>query len=392
MSRRQVARSLLLTVGLLTGIVGCATSSTTKSETPGQWPAQRTWLMMVGVLDQMNTDVHGSFDKKDRKDRLLFDTFIERGVPAEQAVFVKDSDATLANIESQLAALLAKTKKGDFLMLFFDGHGTVNEDGEGYFVPYDAPGRGDEGLWKMSDAFNQIEEQFNGDNVLVMADCCHAGAMSHELKNLETTRGYACLASSAHDVTSPDLWTFTESLIDGFAGRSFVDSNSDGRISLSELRETCWWDMVWFYTHETVFSRNVNFPAALVLVKAGRRGHEDVGKYFEIRPGGKGRWHRAKAIDHENGSLKLGYYPDEWLTYAMIKIGSENIRPIVRRCYSRGDEVDVRWLGIWSPARVVEVDREKGLHKVRYGGKNPEPDGWYACNHLRLRPDSKKQP
>ncbi len=352
--------TILLSVMML---VSPAVSAT--AEAPNKWPANKTWVMMVGVLDQKNPNVYANMATDDRKDQVLYDILIERGVPREQAVFLKDKDATLENIRKTFSALLKKTKKGDFLVFFFDGHGTVDKKGKGYFVNYDAPGRGYKGLWRIADVFKQIEDEFQGDSVLMLADCCHAGTMNEELKTLETRKGYACLASARKTVTSPDLWTFTESLIAGFEGRSYVDANRDGEISLNELKDDCWMDMVWFYTQETCFSRNRNFPGNLALVKADKRKHEDVGKYFEIKPGKKDRWHRARAVAHEDGSLTFCYYPDEWLRHVTIKADSENIRPIIRKCFSLDDVIDVRWHGRWHPAKTLKIDKERGLHRVR---------------------------
>jgi len=408
MTGRHHAPCLTLAGGMLMAVMGCGTSGGTAvfsatpfgkdsasasahTESSMEWRAEKTWVMMVGVLDQMNTDVYGSFEKRDREDQVLLDTLIRRGVPREQTVFLKDAEATLENIKKRFSALLDKTKKGDFLIFYFDGHGTVNGDGEGHLVPYDAPGRGCEGLWRASDVFVQIEERFRGDNVLMMTDCCHSGALSDELKKLTTEKGYACLNSTLSTATSADLWTFTESLIYAFEGQPHVDADHDGEISLGELKDLCWTDMVWFAAQETCFSRNRNFPAKLSLARARARKHGDIGGYCEIRIGKENKWRRAQIVDHEDGAFKFSYYIDDFMEYETIEAGSDRVRPVVRSCFSMDDVIDVRWAGHWHPASILKIDQKKCLHLVRYEGKGADWDGWYAYNHLRLRPDPKKR-
>ena len=365
-------------------------SVSASAEEASQWPEKKTWVMMVGLLEWENPGAHPNMTKRDREDQVLYDTFIKRGVPKEQITFLKDKDATLENIKKEFSTLLKKTKKGDFLITYFSGHGTVNKRGEGFFVNYDAPKRTFKGYWKVSDVFKQIEEEFNGGQILMTADCCFSGTLSEELKKLETKKGYACLASSLCTVESADLWTFTESLVSGFGGRSYIDTDSNGEISLSELKDHCSADMKLFCNQETMFSQNGKFPKTFSLAKASKTEHKDIGKYFEIKVGRKGRWYKAKAAKINDGAIKFSYYPGEFLESVTIKAGSKSIRPIIRKCFSMGDVVDVKYNSRWHPAKILKIDKENFLHLIRYE-KHDDWDGWYVFNDLRLRPSPKTQ-
>ena len=85
-----------------------------------EWPVKKTWVMMVGVLDYKNPDAYTNMGTRDRRDQTLYDALLECGVPKKQTIFLKEKDATLANVEKEFASLLKKTRKGDFLIVFFD--------------------------------------------------------------------------------------------------------------------------------------------------------------------------------------------------------------------------------------------------------------------------------
>lgn len=294
------------------------------AKAPKRWPVKKTWVMMVGVLDYKNADVYTNMGTRDRRDQTLYDAIIKCGVPKKQTIFLTEEDATLANIQKEFAALLKKTKKGDFLIVYFDGHGT-HKGGKGRLAPWDA-GDGNGNQWKVTNIFKRIEKDFRGDQVLMIADCCHSGAMGDEMMELKTKKGYACLSSAPLELTSADSWAFTEALVDGFKGAAHVDTNSDGQISLGELKDYAFKEMQWFCEQDSHFARNDNFPENFALVKTKKSSHEDIGKYFQVKIDGKKRWRQARAVEVKGNSTKFLYYPDGFVGYTTIKTGSKDIR------------------------------------------------------------------
>jgi hypothetical protein len=310
---------------LFSAVVFVSLAASTRAEEIGKWPAKKTYVMMVGVLDYEYLSDMGT---EDRRDQTLCDTFVECGVPKEQVTFIKGKDAILANVKKAFSALLKKTKKGDFLIIFFDGHG-VAPRGKGRFALYNARGR--TGYWDVTDVFKDVEKQFKGDHILMMADCCHAGAMGDEMMELKTDKAYACLSSAPVTTTSADSWAFTEALIDGFKGAAYVDSDRDGEISLSELKDHAFAEMREFCDQEADFAMNKKFPEKFTLVNAKERTNEDIGRLFEMRTGKTRRWRKARAMEIDNGLIKLRYYPDGFVGYVTNKVDSENVRTVVRK-------------------------------------------------------------
>src|SRR5205085_1776426 len=72
-----------------------------------------------------------------RKDEELYTLLLSKGVKKENAVFLKDEDATLMNIRKNLDALLVKTTPGSSFVFYYAGHGVRAGDGPVYFANYD---------------------------------------------------------------------------------------------------------------------------------------------------------------------------------------------------------------------------------------------------------------
>src|SRR5262245_8565585 len=73
------------------------------------WDPGRTWVFAVGVLEWKDSDSFGSFPQKNRRDAQFIRLLRERGVPAEQIVYLKDQAATTRAIQAAFRSLLAKT-------------------------------------------------------------------------------------------------------------------------------------------------------------------------------------------------------------------------------------------------------------------------------------------
>ncbi len=86
------------------------------------WQPAKTWVFAVGIL---NFDTKGlaTWPDAGRKDAEMIDAYKKRGVPADHITFIKNSDATKANIVRQFNELLAKTDADDTLIFYYAGMG-----------------------------------------------------------------------------------------------------------------------------------------------------------------------------------------------------------------------------------------------------------------------------
>jgi hypothetical protein len=88
-----------------------------------------------------------------------------------------------------------------------------------------------------AELFDMIEGNFNGYQVLLMADACHSGALAREVATRETEYYYAALASATSDVSSTGNWTFTDCILAALRGDARIDADADGTISFQELAD-----------------------------------------------------------------------------------------------------------------------------------------------------------
>lgn len=375
--------TMLISSVAVTALSLAATAQEIEAPKESSWEPKTTWVLMVAVEVWKNGN-YADMPDPNREDQKLYDLFIKQGVPEDQIVYLKDEKATLGNISKEFTKLLKETSEGDTLFTYYTGHGSADKKGRGYFANYDAASAWSS-MWAVADIYASIEKDFKGDTVLTMADCCYSGTLSTQMKTLKTDKAYACISSSLSTTTAGMYWTFTETLISGFLGRPYVDSDADGHVSLRELKAHSREEVGVFMKQETMFATNDKFPKTFNLVKSLDKTHDDVGKYYEVKiDPKKGKWRKAKLVKVEGDGMTLLYYVDDEATYKVFKANSDYLRTFDRQCFKTGDAVQVKDGRRWYPADIVAVDSDTGLHKVRYG-KRKKWDGLFFYEDLRPR-------
>ena len=231
------------------------------------WNPEHTWVFAVGILEWEHSEIYPSFPAamKDRRDAQLVQYFQDAGLPTKQITYLQDADATKQHIQQAFTKLLDKTSKGDLLVFYFAGHGSRNADtGETWFANYDA-GNSDESAWNIRSIFTAIEKHFSGNRVLLLADCCHSGALYEECRRRNRDDGnaevaYAALTSSYSHNTSTGNWTYTDSLLAGLRGESQVDLNHDGVVDLNELAQYTDLELAFLDGQKSMFFAAPAFP------------------------------------------------------------------------------------------------------------------------------------
>ena len=322
----------------------------------------------------------------------LIETLKERGVPAEQIVFLKDGAGAIDEIRMKFPEMLKKTRKGDFLIFYFCGHGArdiVDDASRYYFINYDAydPRRGDKSFLYIAAVYNMIENHFQGSQVLLTADCCSSGGLIATYHQRVRAKGdsniaYACLASVfAHNGSTGD-WTFTKGLIKGFRGHPSVDRDSDGNVTFRELFQSVEEEMAYVELQKAAFTSVNGFDATMKLVPARRRSHERVGRYFDVQWNKETRY-RAQVTDFNGEKYRVAYVDGgtEW-------VGPKRIHEFKNPHFPEGTKV--RALsedGKWYPATVSRA--VYNMHMVHYDNDN-SPNGvndeWVPPDGIKPRP------
>lgn len=317
----EVARGLLrvkLLFGLL-WIVIIATPAASAQER--DWQPQRTWVFVVGTLQWKDKETFESFPQENRRDRELVRFFREQGVPAEQIVYLQDRAATTRRIKNELVSLLSKTQEGDTLFLYYTGHGYKNDDGRAYFASYDANDEDNPG-WAVDSIPSTVERYFKGSSAFLTADCCFSGALADSVRARRSRISYAVYTSATSDKLSTGNWTFTETLLAGLRGRSYIDTDGNGEITFTELGREIKSDMSFAEQQVASFYLTGKFGQQTILAGAQPRPDERVGARVEVYS--EGDWYKARIIDAGRGRYRVHYYgyedsDDEWVKPSQIR-------------------------------------------------------------------------
>ncbi len=350
----------------------------------GEWEPAKTWVFAIGCTE-WKYDRKLNQSKKARQDAVFVDTLKARGVPTDQIVYLADKQGTIAAIKKQFADMLKKTHKGDFLIFYFQGHGSRDIMGKRsryYFVNYDAKDEDDKSFLYMDLVFDMIEANFKGSHALMTADCCCSGGMLIEARKRKSHIAYCVLASVfAHNSSTGD-WTYTKGLIKGFRGDVQADVNGDGTITFGEMFHAIELDMAYMEKQKSSFVTANGFDPEMKVAKAKKKNQQDVGKFVEAKQDEK--WLLAQILDFKDDKFRVLFVDfendREW-------VSAKQIRPykplhLEERAKVRAKNEDDKW----QPAVVKRS--LYGLHLVHFDhDKSPNDllDEWVPADRIKLR-------
>ncbi len=340
------------------------------------WDPARTWAFIVGLLEWKRNDIYDSFPKEERRDAQLVDLLIERGVPTAQVHYLQDRQATTTAINARMAEHLAAAPPGSTLILYFCGHGGMDNDGTVFFASYDADD-GENPGWPAAAIPDAIETYFCGSHAILFADCCHSGRLSDAVATRKRRVAYASLCSSLSSEISTGNWTFTEAILSALRGEAYTDGDGSATITLAELAAHIQTEMAFAEEQVATFITTHGFDPEVVLGPARPRHDPQIGRQVAVKS--EGAWYAAQVIDTREGELKLRFYgytrsDDTW-------VSADAVRTIGRPRYPIGTTVEVTWKNRWYVASVL--DERAGIHQVAYEGQGPEWNEWVTSKRIR---------
>jgi len=347
------------------------------------WNPQRTWVFAVGLLEWQHPEVWASFPDAvaNRSDVQLVELFRQAGVPKSQIVYLQDKQATKTRIIREFTRFLDRTDEGDLLVFYFAGHGYRDEaTHQTWLAQYDAGDKNASG-WNVKNVFKLIEDRFSGDRVLLLADCCHSGALCDEvLKRNDSDYAYAALTSVYSHNTSTGNWTFTDVILAALRGDPRIDGDADGIVELNELADYAEHEMAFVEGQKSMFAAAKEFPrnAGLAPVKGTLKPR--VGERAEAFADGK--WYKVQIVDAAGSKVKVHYIgyndsQDAWLSTKQIRA----YRPTMFAERARVDALSDD--GKWYPATVLKA--WYGLHLVHYDDYDSTWDQWLGPGAVRAR-------
>lgn len=168
----------------------------------------------------------------------------------EVKMFVNSSSY---NVNKAIEGFFKKRKRNDILLIYYSGHGILDEQGRLYLATVDT---------KMdllrstaiSAAFiNETLNRSRSRNQIMLLDCCYSGAFA---RGLADSRGLAVITASdalqyamvTDDEELGQVSAFTKIMVKGLE-TGYADINLDGEISVGELYS-------YTYTHMKKISLN----------------------------------------------------------------------------------------------------------------------------------------
>jgi hypothetical protein len=341
-----------------------------------KWDPQHTWVFFVGLVNWQDEDEFESFPADIRKDGAFLESIRKHAVPQDHVTFMQDDAATTSAVESRFAEFLKRTQPGDWLIVYFEGHGYKDELDIPYLVTYDVTGnvKG----WPFSAIPAQIERYFKGEHAIIALDNCYAGAMVAEVREQKDRVKYAVLASSMASQESTQNWTFTEALINGFNGESFVDADGDGTVTIRELGRNAEQDML-FGEEQLASVAFINgFDPETIMVPASERQSPRIGERVEGYT--ENDWFRGYIADARGTRSKVHFYGYEkadevWLPARSIR------KPLSNSRFKPGDKVEVRYKRRWYPAHVLNI--KGGSHYVTFDEYDIDENEWVPPSRIR---------
>lgn len=257
-------------------------------------PPQKTWAFVVGLVDFQDKSTWYTFPVRNRREPEVVAALRKQGVPADHIVLLIDKQATLATMQRELRQLLKRTQPGDFLFVYYTGHGW-SEDGKFYWVPYD--GTENPSLWEFGQWTGEVRKYFRGDRFLVASDCCYSGMLRRYAARWTGRPALGVLSSGPEDEDSTIFWTFTDIVVDLLSGNPVADFNKDGQVSFAEMSRLVTREMAFVEEQVAGGTSSASFAAQQPIFKVSRALKMDEGKLAEVQRPDRKR--RGRVLQHE---------------------------------------------------------------------------------------------
>jgi len=350
-----------------------------RAEAPTLEPA-KTWSVVAGVL-KWDLPELPSFSPHNRRDVALDGLLKARGVPDAQRALLIDEAATAEAVKAALTRAVKAARPGDTLIFYFTGHGILLPKGEVIFCTSDIRKRARSGL-HLAD-LPPLFRGFRGSRVVLLADCCHSGGIQQVAEAL-MKRGIptVALTSSTQSKVSTGNWTFTQALIDCLGGSALCDVDTDGHITLDELRAEAS-DTMLHREQQKIGWIDPKRIGRLVIAETKRDdpalepGRARRGEWVSVRYRGKPRIARVLGADAETVEVSVYDYSDD----VRLKIAVDEVKALdFEQRWKTGDEIDVSYQGAAYLARVEDVDG--WLYYITYPGYGPGWNEWVGPDRI----------
>jgi len=327
----------------------------------------------------------------------------------ENVVKLTGERATLENIRNTVENWLpSKAQENDRVVVFFVGHGVVDDAGRGYLVPYDVdPGRLAETAYPMDRLGQVLSERVQSHRKILLVDACHAGKVSPASSFLRINQSLSALPqvfltlvssrAGERSYEDPQLGggagAFSYFLTKGWQGDADVDPK-DGVVTADELltyvkREVSLYvrergqkqtpiefgdfpdDLVLGYSSSRrqkisaslpelsngSITVEVNLEGVEVSVDGQRQGTAGPGNPLSI-PGLSSGTHtvRGSRMGYEPVSIEINVAPGASQTVSLRLLIQRSVKPSAKALYDEGEK-------IWRTSGASKADLKRAADR-----------------------------
>lgn len=362
--------SLMIALALLAS----APSQVAQRTQAESWDPAATRALVIGVLRWEDPSL-ATWPDAGRSDAVLVETLAKRGIPKDRINFLRNEAAGKKACMNALDAALKASRAGETLIFYYAGHG-AREDGTTSFLPYDNLSGGSLSVREIG---KRMAAGFKGSLVILLADCCYSGGLVEAADMIEKSgKAALVLASVVSSSTSTGAWTFTDSLIDIFAGRIAGDLSDTG-IGYDAAAAYVLENMKIADRQLACAYRTPSFPVNFSLALSSTTLVPARPVYREAFDGKD--WFPARILKIDGRKALVHYvgFDDEWDEW----LESDRLRLPEFAAFKKSTLVMVEWSGEWYPAKVLDV--KDGFHLVTYDGYGPEWDEWVSSPRIKKR-------
>jgi len=344
------------------------------------WEPRKTYVLLVGVLSWEKNSLP-SFPARHRKDRELYQTLIDRGVPRQNIVLLLDKQATHHRICNSLQYLAQRAGPDSTLIFYYAGHGEKTSDGEVAFCNYDY--KTQKGL-RVSEISGVLQREFKGGRVLFLADCCHSGGLKEAVQILARN---GCKAASLTSADAANIstrnWTFTQTVLDGLRGDPLADANADGAITLGEMAAEVSDAMKYREEQKAgFFNAGFGIDCKLAPAKRQRSAATITASGWSLHDYVKYSGREGERIGRITGfherNCVVAFYDYSDRTFA--RLPGSRLSRIQFDVYPAGRQVQVLWKGRPYAAEILEVAGD--FHWITYPGWPAHWNEWVLSNRI----------
>jgi translation initiation factor IF-1 len=347
----------------------------------------KTQVVLAGVLQWKDPKL-ATFSDVHRKDKELYDQFINMGIPESNITLLIDEEATLDKMNEAVETRMSACKEDETFIFYYAGHG-VKEKTKYYFCNYDysANAKFDVGFLNKTAA-----KKFNGKRIILLADCCYSGSLltAGELIS-KKGKEVIVLSSATSSNISTGNWTFTQTLLDNFFGKAEGDLSKNGEISLMELAKEIKDAMKYRERQLNGYKAyGVDEEKTIVQKVAGGEKKKDktqnnftMDEYVVALT--KGNWQaaRIKALNADDITVEFYEYSDKREEIIHKKF----VRKIQTPDYSSFTKVKVEWEKKWYPATIKKSEGD--FYFIQYDGYDESWNEWIMYDRIETGTEKK---